>query len=105
MKIICRTTGETAKSYAEYLTTMHWKQIKEKAFQRAKGKCKACKKQISNSFVGHHDSTGAYRRVGRERIGHWFWPDDVIAVCKHCHDVKYRGLLHLGIKVPDWAKR
>ena len=104
MKIHCYDTGEVVHSYSSYLKTLHWKQLREMAFQKAKGKCKNCKKALTNGFICHHDSTGAYKRIGRERISHWLLPDDVLAVCPNCHDGKYHSLLHWKVKVPDWAK-
>jgi hypothetical protein len=105
VRIKCRETGEEANSYADYLRTRHWARVRERALQKAKGRCRNCKRELSNGFIAHHDSTGAYRRVGRERIGHWLLPDDVIAVCRVCHDVKFNALLHWGVKVPIWARK
>jgi len=104
MRFNCRTTDEIVHSYSEYLKTTHWKQIRDMVYAKAKGRCRNCKCELSGAFVAHHDSTGAYRRIGRERIGHWFFPDDVIAVCKNCHNNRYHALLHWNIKVPEWAE-
>ena len=101
MKIKCRDTGEVVYNYSDYLKTKHWKTLRELSFEKAKGVCKACKKQMSENFVCHHKT---YARIGRERINHkleLLFQDDVIAVCPECHNDK----LHVFVRVPYWAQK
>ena len=106
-------------SYREYLMTQHWRVLRIEVYHKAGGECTNCGKHLTNNFVCHHVSTGAYRRIGRERLskkmprifsmilGRIYWRDDVVAVCIRCHDGKSEQhvRLHEGIRVPYWARR
>jgi len=105
MRIKCRDTKEVVYSYADYLNTRHWRDLREKAFIKSNGICKCCKKPLSNNFVCHHRT---YWRIGRERINHRFrfLRDDVIAVCHDCHDGESENhiRLHEFVRVPWWVR-
>jgi len=117
VRIKCKDTGEIARSYAEYLATQHWRLLREKAFIKSDGICMCCKKPLSKNFVCHHKS---YKRIGNERFRTLpysdkfivrafqkiFHPDDVIAVCNHCHNgtSKNHEKLHEFVKVPTYAQ-
>jgi len=105
MKIKCRT-GEIAHSYMEYLTTQHWRDLRVDVFHKAGGKCRCCGKYLTNNFICHHVSTGAYCRIGRERFNRRLFRDDVIAVCRWCHNGKSDNhiKLHRKVSVPKWAR-
>ncbi|MCL2228193.1 MAG: hypothetical protein FWC00_00005, partial [Firmicutes bacterium] len=72
--------------------------------------------ELSPNFICHHRT---YRRVGRERVRtdayskNFFMRtcqkmirDDVIAVCRHCHNGKSKNhiKLHEFVRVPTWAR-
>ena len=116
MKIKCSDTNEVAYSYAEYLTTQHWKKIREVVFQKSDGYCCSCKKPLSNNFIAHHRT---YYRIGNERIRiipyskkflvrifQKLQKDDVVAVCRYCHNGKSNNhkKLHEFVRVPEWAR-
>ena len=72
----CIDTGETVNSYEEYLTTKHWKEVKEKYLSSKLSKiCQHCGK--SNIPYDFHHRT--YKRIGREYLL------DIIPLCKDCH--------------------
>lgn len=118
MKILKCKTGEVANGYGEYLTTMHWKILRMEVWRKSDGKCFACKKDLSLGFVAHHVSSGAYRRIGHERIdvemprllqklcGRKHYRDDVVAVCRKCHTYGTEShlQLHQDIHVPWWVE-
>ena len=103
MQIKCRDTNEIVHSYSGYLKTRHWNDLRSVAFEKAGGVCRCCKKPLKGDFVVHHKT---YRRVGRERINHKFFRDDVVAVCPRCHDgeSKQHAELHEFVRVPWWAR-
>lgn len=105
-KIRCKDTGEKFDlskdgEYARYLQSEHWNNVKAVAFLLCKRKCVCCGKLVGISgWVGHHRSTNAYKRIGRERKG------DVVVVCAKCHNGRSKAHrdLHKNIEVPDYAK-
>jgi len=118
MRIKCRDTKEIVYSYTDYLKTKHWRDIRALAFQKSNGICKCCKKELSNDFICHHRS---YKRVGEERIRilpynnnlfvrafqKTFLGDDVITVCRYCHNGESKNhiKLHEFVRVPYWARQ
>ena len=123
MKVKCYGTGEIAYSYGEYLKTRHWRNLRIEAYSKSEGICKVCAWRLTDNFVCHHVSEGAYLRIGKERMNkplpNWkkkvlrffgskkeFYDDDVIAVCKRCHngDSENHRKLHQFIDVPQWAR-
>jgi len=106
MKVKCRDTGEVVGNYGEYLVTQHWRDLRVEAYRKADGKCMCCGRMLTNNFICHHVSTGAYRRLGRERMNKRFFKDDVIAVCRWCHDgeSKNHKKLHEYIIIPRFVR-
>jgi len=105
-KVKCKATGEMfsikcKQDYTVYLQSEHFRIIKQRALVRQKGRCVACRKEMTITCVGHHKTTKAYKRLGKEKAGR-----DVVAVCNQCHDGKSKThqRLHMNIKVPIWAK-
>lgn len=84
-KIICKDTGETAKTYAEYLKTDHWKRIKEWMYKTFPYECKCCGKR---SILTVHHLT--YVRVGNEKL------TDLVYLCDHCHKQVHAGVLNVN---------
>jgi len=61
-----------------------WYRLKDRARARGRGKCEFC--QLRKVYALHHRS---YAREGAEKM------QDVMAVCKTCHEVIHR--LHGGL--------
>lgn len=106
VRVVCGTTGERFVitdngSYYQYAGSQHFHQVKRKCYEMQKGRCAACHCDLSGrNKVGHHTSTDAYRRLGREKAG-----SDVIVVCTDCHDGRSHMHKHLHrFKIPEWAK-
>ena len=106
IRVVCETTGERFiitdnGSYHQYTGSQHFYQVKRKCYDMQKGRCAVCKRDLSGrNKVGHHTSTGAYRRLGREAAG-----SDVILVCTNCHDGRSDTHKRLHrFSIPDWAK-
>jgi hypothetical protein len=68
-----------AMPYRQYLTTAHWKAVRERAIREANGECRMC--GHSRKLIGHHQN---YDFVGCEES------KDVIAICNGCHE-KHHG--------------
>ena len=66
------------ETYAQYLQTAHWKQVRQRALQRADGACQLCNSTIRLDV--HHRT---YENLGHE----YDW--DVTVLCRECH-----GLFH-----------
>lgn len=79
---ICVDTGETANNYANYLCTTHWKRFKDKYILEHGRICQICG-CAQDGLELHHIS---YKNVGHES------PNDVILLCKSCHDIKHKEL-------------
>jgi hypothetical protein len=80
----CKCEGERYKitnynlrhmPYKEYLKTQHWKDVREKALNRAGRKCQICNSDFQLNV--HHRT---YENRGAEK------PNDVIALCRSCHE-------------------
>jgi len=71
--IHCQDTKETALTYKEYLTTEHWKRLRERYNHKGKA-CGICRCQGLMNL--HHKN---YKRLGREQKG------DVVLLCSECH--------------------
>lgn len=72
-KIKC-TTGEIVTSYKDYLSTDHWKIIKEKVRIKFNNKCNKCGSQYR--LETHHKT---YKNIGKEPMS------DLILLCHNCH--------------------
>ena len=106
LRVVCRTTGERFiitdnESYYRYNGSRHFYEIKRKCHEMQKGRCASCRCDLADrGKVGHHTSTEAYRRLGRETAG-----KDVILVCAYCHDGRSETHKRLHrFKIPEWAK-
>jgi 5-methylcytosine-specific restriction endonuclease McrA len=91
--VTCKDTGETVCNYKEYLSTRHWKNLKDrffksKLYRSAKyyksiggmgGACLICSK--TDELHVHHRT---YKRLGRE------WLQDLLAICSECHGDLHR---------------
>lgn len=78
--IYCEDTGETAKTYNDYLQTKHWKSLREKVIQQYGGECQRCHDIVGESGNVHHKT---YKRIGHERIS------DLTLYCSKCHGVTH----------------
>jgi len=67
-------------SYGEYLWSDHWRKLRTRILASAKGRCQRC--GTIAALQVHHTT---YDNLGHEHV------DDLIAVCRECHDV-----IHLG---------
>jgi len=66
------------KTYDEYLLSSTWKKIRKKILKRDDYKCQICGKPANEV---HHKR---YRKWGEEN------EDDLIAICKTCHEAKHK---------------
>lgn len=71
--------------YTDYLQTPHWQRVRREALTRAKGCCALCASKVKLEV--HHRT---YARRGREN------PEDVIALCKNCHERFHDKLARAG---------
>lgn len=69
---------QSFKSYAEYLKSDHWQEVRKAALKRANYRCQVCNESVPLDV--HHRT---YERLGKEDDA------DVIALCRKCH-----GLFH-----------
>lgn len=76
-----RTAEELRRlSYKDYLKTVHWKAMKDKALARAKHRCQVC--NSSEKLNVHHRT---YDRLGEEKLS------DLTVLCRVCHS-KFHGV-------------
>tara|TARA_R100000152_G_C6736643_1_gene160760 strand:+ start:74 stop:667 length:594 start_codon:yes stop_codon:yes gene_type:complete len=97
--VVCKTTGEVADNYQEYLRTNHWKALKKRFYKSQLFKsnkkcgeawgmdssCMSCR--CKNNLQVHHNT---YKRLGQEYLR------DLVALCDKCHQavhVKYVSIL------------
>lgn len=76
------STGEYAKTYSEYLSTKHWKNLRLKIYERSNGLCEKCGDWLDGKFEVHHKT---YIRIGNERYG------DLLCLCHNCHTELHRA--------------
>ena len=62
--------------YLEYLQTPEWKEKRQAAIFRARGRCQVC--NCTGPISVHHRT---YKRLGDED------PEDLTALCLTCHDL------------------
>lgn len=67
-------------SYADYLKTEHWQEVRKKALERAGYHCQLCSSK--DSLQAHHNS---YERLGHEL------DSDLVVLCNSCHE-KHHGV-------------
>ncbi len=63
-----------AMPYQEYLRSAWWQFVHHRTLKRAHGKCELCRQRTARE--AHHTT---YVRIGEEL------PDDMVALCRHCH--------------------
>lgn len=78
-KITCKDTGETAKTYEDYLKTKHWLLLRQEIAKKYGFICKDCGKSVLDRFEIHHLT---YKRVGNEK------EDDLVCLCRDCHEAR-----------------
>lgn len=61
-------------AYSEYLSTEHWKDVRDRALKRAKNRCQLC--NGADGLQVHHRT---YENIGHEH------QEDVIVLCRECH--------------------
>lgn len=76
--------------YREYLRTFHWRRTRELALERAGYQCALC--PAREQLAVHHRS---YLRLGFEQ------PQDLIVLCRECHETHHRRLRVAVIRVAD----
>lgn len=64
-------------TYAEYLATPHWKQVRKAMLWLAGGRCQVCKNE--QDLEVHHAS--GYDCLFNER------PEDLLVMCGKCHSL------------------
>ena len=74
--ITCNDTEETITG-DKYLSSKHWKIIKNKIYDKYSGECQKCHSIISREKADIHHIT--YKRLGNEK------ESDLILYCKNCH--------------------
>lgn len=67
---------ERVEKYKEYLTTEHWRKIRELKAVEQNYTCEMCKKVMNKGFHIHHLT---YVHKGRERL------DELMFLCPECH--------------------
>ena len=82
-KIIhCTDTGEETTG-DKYLTTKHWKQLRELVFQDRNGECERCHEPIELSEADIHHN--CYKRIGKEKLA------DLTLLCTRCHLIIHKN--------------
>jgi len=79
MPYYCRDTQETAYSYAQYLKTTHWHNLRESLISATGGICQDCKQQ-DRILTLHHKN---YDHVGSETR------QDLEVLCTDCHQRRH----------------
>lgn len=79
---IHRVSLDKPQTYAEYLRSPHWQEVRKEALKRANYRCQVC--NADKPLDVHHRT---YERLGSELDA------DVIALCRDCHN-----LFHVGGK-------
>ena len=73
-----------SSDYKRYLRCRHWQELRQKALNRANGRCEMCGYEPwkPGTLQVHHRT---YERIGKEGL------DDLIVVCPRCH-MKIHGI-------------
>lgn len=79
-----------SESYDNYLKTEYWQSVAKAVKARAKFKCQVCNSPLD--LVAHHRT---YENRGKE-LEHL---DDLICLCRRCHEV-FHGKISLAIEDP-----
>lgn len=83
------------QEYLEYLESNEWRLLREQAFIRARHKCECC--DSKHHLVGHH-------LVYRDPLTACT-PQDIMCMCKPCHDAFHRFLNKDKLKLPGDRKQ
>jgi hypothetical protein len=80
-EVVCKDTGEVAKTYYEYLKTEHWKNLRSRFGKRYGFRCYIC--DSSEDLNLHHKT---YKRIGNESL------QDMIWLCEYHHHLSHNFL-------------
>lgn len=81
-KIYCKDTGEETTG-DKYLMSKHWKNLRQKIYEKYKGECQRCKSVVPiNACVVHHRT---YKRIGNEH------ENDLVLYCNQCHTMIHKN--------------
>ena len=86
--IHCLDTNEVVTG-DKYLSSKHWKLMRQKAYKYFGGKCQRCGDYISPNIANVHHRI--YKRLGNENI------TDLILYCDHCHACIHSGRSHTHV--------
>lgn len=87
-KIICNDTGEEFNNYNDYLSSKHWKGIKERYWNSKLPKnCYVC--HTKENLNLHHKT---YKRIGRENLL------DLVYLCKEHHHQLHKEYKDMNIR-------
>jgi len=78
--------------YKEYLKTIHWQRMRHQVLKRAGNKCQVCKHDSELNV--HHNN---YANLWDEQ------PEDLIVLCKSCHELYHGVLPEEPAEIPDGA--
>lgn len=77
----CKDTGETITG-DKYLSSQHWKALREKVYQDRGAECERCHAPLEHkAMVVHHNT---YKRFGNENMA------DLNLLCQKCHKIIHR---------------
>lgn len=79
-------SGELLVSYEEYLASPVWRRTRELVLGREGRYCHVRGCGSTFDVQVHHRDGKAYSRLG------WEWWEDLIPICKACHDLLHRAL-------------
>jgi hypothetical protein len=71
---------EVNAAYRLYLHSKHWREVKTKALESAKGYCQKCGRKSDRLNV-HHKT---YETIGHEN------PGDLLVLCPKCHAATHK---------------
>lgn len=91
--VYCEDTEETITSYADYLKSKHWENIR--AWFRGTKARKHCYICGGREKLNLHHKT--YKNLGKER---WI---DLVYLCERCHHYCHRLIKACGIKGSIWG--
>lgn len=76
LKAVGAGAAKRRERYQKAIHSPHWRAIRVIVLRRARGLCEWCQEPTAR-FQLHHIT---YKRLGKE------WPDDVVALCRGCHE-------------------
>ncbi len=78
----CEDTGEIVTG-DKYLSSKHWKLLRQKVYDYYGGKCQRCGDSIPLNLATIHHRI--YKRMGKEKM------TDLLLYCDHCHKCVHKG--------------